>query len=103
ELAQQVTAEFQIVASATNMKVKAVYGGTNVKEQARGVDKAHWLIGGAGRLDDLAIRNLVDLSGVHVLVLDEADRMLDMGFQPQVDRIVRRLPRGRQEQVFSLI
>jgi ATP-dependent RNA helicase RhlE len=101
ELAQQVTAEFQIVASATNMKVKAVYGGTNVKEQARGVDKAHVLIATPGRLDDLAIRNLVDLSGVHVLVLDEADRMLDMGFQPQVDRIVRRLPKDRQTMFFS--
>jgi superfamily II DNA/RNA helicase len=83
------------------MKVKAVYGGTNVKEQARGVDKAHVLIATPGRLDDLAIRNLVDLSGVHVLVLDEADRMLDMGFQPQVDRIVRRLPKDRQTMFFS--
>jgi len=101
ELAQQVTAEFQIVATPTDLKVKAVYGGTNVKEQARGVDKAHVLIATPGRLDDLAIRNLVDLSGVHVLVLDEADRMLDMGFQPQVDRIVRRLPKDRQTMFFS--
>ena len=101
ELAQQVTAEFQIVAGATGLSVKAVYGGTNVKEQARGVDDAHVLIATPGRLDDLAIRGLIDLSGVHVLVLDEADRMLDMGFQPQVDRIVRRLPKDRQTMFFS--
>jgi superfamily II DNA/RNA helicase len=48
-----------------------------------------------------AHRELVDLSGVRVLVLDEADRMLDMGFQPQVDRIVRRLPKDRQTMFFS--
>ena len=101
ELAQQVTAEFQLVASATGLLVKAVYGGTNVKEQARGVDKAHVLIATPGRLDDLAIRGLIDLAGVRVLVLDEADRMLDMGFQPQVDRIVRRLPKDRQTMFFS--
>src|SRR6476659_8626902 len=101
ELAQQVTAEFQIVAGATGLSVKAVYGGTNVKEQARGVDDAHVLIATPGRLDDLAIRGLIDLSGVHVLVLDEADRMLDMGFQQQVDRIVRRLPKDRQTMFFS--
>jgi superfamily II DNA/RNA helicase len=59
------------------------------------------LIATPGRLDDLAIRNLVDLSGIQILVLDEADRMLDMGFQPQVDRIVRRLPKQRQTMFFS--
>jgi superfamily II DNA/RNA helicase len=101
ELAQQVTEDFVDIAAAANLKVKAVYGGTNVKEQARGVGRAHVLIATPGRLDDLAIRELVDLSGVRVLVLDEADRMLDMGFQPQVDRIVRRLPRDRQTMFFS--
>ena len=54
-----------------------------------------------GRLHDLAERRLVDLSHVRTFVLDEADRMLDMGFQPQVDRIVRRLPRNRQTMFFS--
>ena len=101
ELAQQVREEFHDIATATHLKVKAVYGGTNVKEQAKGADRAHVLIATPGRLDDLAIRGLVDLSGVRVLVLDEADRMLDMGFQPQVDRIVRRLPKERQTMFFS--
>src|SRR5205814_878790 len=52
-------------------------------------------------LEDLASRKLVDLSGVRSFVLDEADRMLDMGFQPQVDKLVRRLPRNRQTMFFS--
>jgi len=101
ELAQQVRADFHDVAKAAHLKVMAVYGGTNVKEQAKGIEKSHVLIATPGRLDDLAIRNLVDLSGIQILVLDEADRMLDMGFQPQVDRIVRRLPKQRQTMFFS--
>jgi superfamily II DNA/RNA helicase len=101
ELAQQVREEFRDIAEATGLAVKAVYGGTNVREQARGVGDAHVLIATPGRLDDLAERALVDLSGVRIFVLDEADRMLDMGFQPQVDRIVRRLPSDRQTMFFS--
>ncbi len=101
ELAQQVREDFVSVADATNLRVKAVYGGTNVKEQARGVGSSHVLIATPGRLDDLATRGLVDLGGIRILVLDEADRMLDMGFQPQVDRIVRRLPKDRQTMFFS--
>jgi ATP-dependent RNA helicase RhlE len=101
ELAQQVRSEFQIVATAKHLKVLAVYGGTRVREQAKGAGSVHVLIATPGRLDDLAIRGLVTLDGVRVLVLDEADRMLDMGFQPQVDRIVRRLPKDRQTMFFS--
>jgi superfamily II DNA/RNA helicase len=54
-----------------------------------------------GRLEDLLVRRLVSLDGIRTLVLDEADRMLDMGFQPQVDKIVRRTPRNRQTLFFS--
>jgi superfamily II DNA/RNA helicase len=101
ELAQQVTDEFSMIVDVKGLRVKAVYGGTNVREQAKGVASAHVLIATPGRLDDLRERKLVDLSGVQILVLDEADRMLDMGFQPQVDRIVRHLPRDRQTMFFS--
>ena len=101
ELAQQVREDFHDIAAATGLTVKAVYGGTNVREQARAAEGAHVLIATPGRLDDIATRGLVDLSGIQVLVLDEADRMLDMGFQPQVDRIVRRLPKDRQTMFFS--
>jgi ATP-dependent RNA helicase DeaD/ATP-dependent RNA helicase RhlE len=101
ELATQVKDDFTGIAKAMRLRVKAVYGGTNVKEQAKGADKAHILIATPGRLDDLVERRLVDLGAVRIFVLDEADRMLDMGFQPQVDRIVRYLPRDRQTMFFS--
>jgi len=101
ELAQQVSEDFLAITGASKMRVMAVYGGTNVKEQAKGVDRSHVLIATPGRLDDLATRGIVNLDGIQILVLDEADRMLDMGFQPQVDRIVRRLPKDRQTMFFS--
>jgi ATP-dependent RNA helicase RhlE len=101
ELAQQVREEFDDIARAQGLTVKAVYGGTKVREQSKGVGSTHILIATPGRLDDLAERGLVRLDGITILVLDEADRMLDMGFQPQVDRIVRRLPKERQTMFFS--
>jgi superfamily II DNA/RNA helicase len=101
ELCTQVKDDFLDIAKACRLKVKAVYGGTNVKEQARGADTAHILVATPGRLDDLVDRRLVRLDAVRIFVLDEADRMLDMGFQPQVDRIVRHLPKERQTMFFS--
>jgi ATP-dependent RNA helicase DeaD/ATP-dependent RNA helicase RhlE len=59
------------------------------------------IIATPGRLEDLVQRRMVDLSQIKILVLDEADRMLDMGFLPQVDKLVRRLPRNRQTMFFS--
>ena len=101
ELAQQVSDAFEDIAEAKDLRVMAVYGGTNVREQSKGVGSAHILIATPGRLDDLVERGLVRLDGVKIFVLDEADRMLDMGFQPQVDRIVRQLPKDRQTMFFS--
>jgi superfamily II DNA/RNA helicase len=101
ELCTQVKDDFTDIARARGLKVKAVYGGTNVKEQAKGADTAHILVATPGRLDDLVDRRLVRLDAVRIFVLDEADRMLDMGFQPQVDRIVRHLPKDRQTMFFS--
>jgi ATP-dependent RNA helicase RhlE len=101
ELAAQVTAELESLVRAKGLKVAAVYGGVPLNAQAKRAKSAHILVATPGRLQDLAERRLVDLSHVRILVLDEADRMLDMGFQPQVDRIVRRLPRNRQTMFFS--
>ena len=101
ELAAQVSAELESLVPAKGLKVAAVYGGVPLHAQAKRAKSAHILVATPGRLQDLAERRLVDLSHVRVLVLDEADRMLDMGFQPQVDRIVRRLPRNRQTMFFS--
>jgi superfamily II DNA/RNA helicase len=101
ELAAQVVEEFDIVAGARGLKVAAAYGGVSIGEQGRKVGQADILVATPGRLEDLAVRRLVRFDHVKILILDEADRMLDMGFQPQVDRIVRRLPKTRQTMFFS--
>jgi superfamily II DNA/RNA helicase len=101
ELAAQVTAEFEPLAAVKGLSVAAAYGGQPLRAQANRAKRAHVLVATPGRLEDLARRRLVDLAGIRTLVLDEADRMLDMGFKPQVDRIVRRLPRNRQTMFFS--
>jgi ATP-dependent RNA helicase RhlE len=101
ELAAQVTEEFEALAPRKGLRVASVYGGVPLGAQAKRGKNAHILVATPGRLEDLANRRLVDLSYVRTLVLDEADRMLDMGFQPQVDKIVRRLPRNRQTMFFS--
>jgi superfamily II DNA/RNA helicase len=69
--------------------------------QARELRTAHILIATPGRLQDFVDRRAVSLRDVTILVLDEADRMLDMGFKPQVERILRRLPNDRQTMLFS--
>jgi superfamily II DNA/RNA helicase len=101
ELATQVAEEFATIASARKLNVAAVYGGQPIPAQAKKAKDAHILIATPGRLQDLAERKLVRLDGIEIFVLDEADRMLDMGFQPQVDAIVKRIPRKRQTMFFS--
>jgi len=101
ELAVQVAEDFAGIAAAKGVRVAVAYGGISIREQGKGVGRAHILIATPGRLSDLVERRLVRLDHVEILVLDEADRMLDMGFQPQVDRIVRHLPRARQTMLFS--
>jgi ATP-dependent RNA helicase RhlE len=101
ELASQVAEDTEDIARAKGLRVALAYGGVSIGEQGKAVPRAQILIATPGRLEDLAQRRLVDLSRVRILVLDEADRMLDMGFQPQVDRLVRRLPKKRQTMFFS--
>ncbi len=101
ELAEQVKEEFTEIAKAKNLRVRAVYGGVGIPEQAKLASRAHVVIATPGRLQDLIQRRLLSLQGVKILVLDEADRMLDMGFQPQVDRIVDRITDDRQTMFFS--
>jgi superfamily II DNA/RNA helicase len=101
ELAVQVTDELRDVAKAKGLAVASVYGGAKIGPQTERARRADVLVATPGRLEDLAGRGSVRLDGVRILVLDEADRMLDMGFQPQVDRIVRRLPKQRQTMFFS--
>jgi ATP-dependent RNA helicase RhlE len=101
ELASQVTTELRTLAKAKGLVVEAAYGGVPLGAQAKRAKNAHILVATPGRLYDLAERRMIDLSGIRILVLDEADRMLDFGFRPQVDRIVRRLPQNRQTMFFS--
>ena len=100
ELAQQVTADLVAIASEA-LSIVAVFGGVPVSAQAKRARSAHIVVATPGRLQDLLDRGLIDLGSIRILVLDEADRMLDMGFKPQVDRIVKRLPRNRQTMFFS--
>ena len=101
ELCVQVTEEFRAIGQARDLRVASVYGGTKLREQSDKAAKAHIVVATPGRLQDICERKLIRLDSIEVLVLDEADRMLDMGFQPQVDRIVRMIPTKRQTMFFS--
>ncbi len=101
ELASQVVAELRPLAAARSLRIEAVYGGAPIPAQARKARGAHILVATPGRLTDLIDRRMISLAAVRVLVLDEADRMLDMGFKPQVDRILAGVPRNRQTMLFS--
>jgi ATP-dependent RNA helicase RhlE len=101
ELAVQVTEEMRDIAAARNLRVAPVYGGVSIDKQAQRAAKAHIVVATPGRLWDLMNRGLLSVSKVRILILDEADRMLDMGFQPQVHRIVSGLRADRQTMFFS--
>jgi ATP-dependent RNA helicase RhlE len=102
ELAQQVAADARALSRHAELFVGEVVGGESMRKQIRdlhaGVDV---LVATPGRLIDHIERGNVDLSSVEMLVLDEADRMLDMGFRPQIESILRQLPRQRQTMLFS--
>ena len=101
ELASQITEEIRAIAHARALRVCAVYGGAGITAQARNAARAHILVATPGRLEDLLARRAFTLDAIRMLVLDEADRMLDMGFKPAVDRIVRACPPRRQTLFFS--
>ena len=102
ELVIQVAGETQKVAARTSLRIASVYGGAGMVRQTdkllRGVDV---VVATPGRLMDHMRRHNVDLRDVEILVLDEADRMLDMGFLPDIKQIVSRMPRQRQTMLFS--
>jgi ATP-dependent RNA helicase RhlE len=102
ELAMQVHEQYEALRSKTTPKASLVIGGVNEKGQIQGIRVgAGLVIATPGRLQDFISRNLVDLKQIKILVLDEADRMLDMGFLPAIQRIVAILPRRRQTLCFS--
>ncbi|MEO6867145.1 MAG: DEAD/DEAH box helicase [Gaiellales bacterium] len=101
ELCVQVMEEFEILLEGSEIQAAPVYGGTNLETQAKRAEKAHVIVATPGRLLDLLNRGLIDTSHVRSFVLDEADRMLDMGFQPQTDRIEAAMPKDRHTMFFS--
>ena len=101
ELATQIVDELREIAHARALSITAVYGGVGLERQARTAAKSHVLVATPGRLEDLLARRAFTLADVKLLVLDEADRMLDMGFRPAVDRIVRATNPDRQTMLFS--
>ena len=102
ELALQVSSDLAIASKDLGLRVLTVYGGVGYDTQldtlASGVDV---VVGTPGRLIDLANRKALDLSHVHALVLDEADEMLDLGFLPDVERLLSLTPETRQTMLFS--
>jgi len=101
ELAVQIVDEIHDVAAARSLSIAPVYGGVGLERQAKRAARAHIVVATPGRLEDLLDRGAFTLDRVQVLVIDEADRMLDMGFKPAVDRIVGQTPRDRQTLFFS--
>jgi ATP-dependent RNA helicase RhlE len=101
ELAGQIVDELAPLARVRNLSVAAVYGGVGFEKQTRDARRAHIVVATPGRLEDLLQRRAFTLDYVRTLVLDEADRMLDMGFRPAVERIVALCPTKRQTLFFS--
>ena len=101
ELASQIVDELDSICRSRALSIAAVYGGVGIQAQAKRAARAHIVVACPGRLEDLLQRRAFTLDHVRHLVLDEADRMLDMGFKPPVDRIVKKLNNDRQTLFFS--
>ncbi len=102
ELAQQIDEQFRDFSKGLNLYSTIVVGGTNIERQIRDLKRRpHVVIGTPGRLKDLMQRGVLQLKNMTTLVLDEADRMLDMGFLPDIRQIVNEMPPERQTLFFS--
>ncbi len=101
ELALQIAQEFIKFSQGKHLGVTPVYGGVSVSEQVRKLRQTNIIVGTPGRLLDLIQRRELSLDTVHHLVFDEADRMLDMGFLPDIERILHYLPKQRQTLLLS--
>lgn len=103
ELAEQVKNTFQTFSRALPQPTKtlAVYGGVSINPQMMAMQGIHVLVATPGRLLELVAHNAVHLSGIETLVLDEADKMLNLGFKEEVNKILALLPEKRQNVLFS--
>jgi ATP-dependent RNA helicase DeaD len=101
ELAEQVTSAIKKFSKSIPLKIISVYGGVGINEQIRGLKTADVVVGTPGRMLDHMERKTIKFNKVETLVLDEADRMLDMGFMDDVTKIINRCPEDRQTLLFS--
>jgi len=102
ELASQISQEVGKIGRRRGVRVAAIYGGASMGAQLSELKRgAQVVVGTPGRILDHLKRGTLSFESVSYLVLDEADRMLDMGFMPDVERILRRTPRNRQTAMFS--
>ncbi|XPV77888.1 MAG: DEAD/DEAH box helicase [Desulfovibrio sp.] len=101
ELAIQINESFQTLAQHTNIRSCVVIGGVGMNPQIKACHTAQVVVACPGRLVRIIAKKAIDLRGIDTLVLDEADRMLDMGFMPDIKRIIGRLPAKRQNLLFS--
>ena len=102
ELAEQIKRELQPVANAADRKISAVYGGVRYSGQKNALNKGvDVLVATPGRLEDLIEQRALELKHVEIVVIDEADRMADMGFMPAVRRILDQTSKRRQTLLFS--
>ena len=101
ELAEQIGNVFKKFSSYKKLNVSMVYGGVNINPQMRALEESEIVVGTPGRILDHIERHTINLSGMKILVLDEADRMLDMGFINDVEKIIKKCPRDRQTLLFS--
>jgi len=102
ELAEQVSGEMSKVSYNKKVRIAAFYGGKSISAQANVLSRGvQVVVGTPGRILDLIERRMLRLDGVHTLVLDEADRMLDMGFIDDIRRIISHVPSERQTMLFS--
>ncbi len=102
ELAQQVAEDTEALAKGTKIRSQAIFGGVSYKQQIDALSRGdEVIVATPGRLIDHLQAKRGDLSSVRYLVLDEADRMLDMGFRPQIEQVLKVLPRDRQTMLFS--
>lgn len=101
ELCIQVTSEFMKFSQGKHLGVTAVYGGVSIHNQIKKINQTNIIVATPGRLIDLLDRRVVKLEAIRFLVFDEADRMLDMGFIPDIERILKRMPQKKQTMLFS--
>jgi ATP-dependent RNA helicase DeaD len=102
ELAVQVREEFDKLAHGTRISSVPIYGGKPIRGQIAKLQRgADAVIGTPGRVIDLIGRGALDLRAIQIVVLDEADRMLDIGFRPDIEKILRRCPKDRQTMLLS--